>query len=73
MGLGMAKGPALAFLVGGPATSIPAMSVLATMCRKRVVAVFLAICLAGTFVLAASFQLLVERFPAFDALFQYAK
>ncbi len=71
--LGLAKGPALAFLVGGPATSIPAMSVLFTMCRKRVVAVFLAICLVGTALLAGSFQFLVNRFPAIDAMFRYAK
>ncbi len=71
--LGLAKGPALAFLVGGPATSIPAMSVLLTMCRKRVVGVFLGICLAGTLILSLSFQFLVDRYPAFNLLFEYAK
>ncbi len=73
LGLGLAKGPALAFLVGGPATSIPAMAVLSAMCRKRVVAVFLAICLAGTLVLALGFQAAVDRFPGFSALFDYVK
>lgn len=71
--LGLAKGPALAFLVGGPVTSIPAMAVLSTMCRKRVVATFLAVCLAGTLILAVSFQFVLSRFPAVDALFQYVK
>lgn len=71
--LGLAKGPALAFLIGGPVTSIPAMSVLATMCRRRVVATFLGICLAGTLLLSLSFQWAVDRYPAFSALFEYAK
>jgi len=73
LGLGLAKGPALAFLIGGPATSIPAMSVLLTMCRRRVVATFLAICLAGTLILAMSFQAAVDRFPGIDAMFDYVK
>jgi len=73
LGLGLAKGPALAFLVGGPVTSIPAMSVLFTMCRKRVVATFLSICIGGTLVLALAFQFLVSRYPAIDLLFEYAK
>ena len=73
LGLGLAKGPALAFLVGGPVSSIPAISVLFTMCRKRVVAVFLGICLAGTLFLAVAFQAAVDRFPALSALFDYVK
>lgn len=73
LGLGLAKGPALAFLIGGPVTSIPAMSVLFTMCRKRVVALFLSICIAGTLILAVSFQLAVNWFPRFSVLFDYVK
>lgn len=73
LGLGLAKGPALAFLIGGPATSIPAMSMLAAMCRKRVVASFLALCLAGTLILSISFQAAVNRFPALAAMFDYVK
>lgn len=73
LGLGLAKGPALAFLIGGPVTSIPAMSMLFTMCRKRVVAVFLALCVAGTLILAMSFQAAVDRFPAIEAMFEYVK
>ncbi len=73
LGLGLAKGPALAFLIGGPVTSIPAMSVLLTMCRKRVVAAFLGISLAGTAILALAFQFAVTRFPWIDRLFEYAK
>ena len=73
LGLGLAKGPALAFLIGGPATSIPAMSVLLTMCRRRVVATFLLLCLAGTLILSLSFQAAVRSFPAFSAMFDYVK
>jgi len=73
LGLGLAKGPALAFLIGGPATSIPAMSMLFTMCRRRVVLTFLALCLAGTLILAMSFQAAVNRFPAIEAMFDYVK
>lgn len=73
LGMGLAKGPALAFLIGGPVTSIPAMSVLFTMCRKRVVAVFLGICFAGTLILAVSFQLAVDWLPGVSALFDYVK
>ena len=73
LGLGLAKGPALAFLVGGPATSLPAMGMLLTMCRKRVVATFLAVCIAGTLILAMSFQAAVNRFPAVSAMFDYVK
>ena len=73
LGLGLAKGPALAFLIGGPVTSIPAMSVLFTMCRRRVVAAFLGICVSGTLILALAFQFLADRFPAVNLLFEYAK
>ncbi len=73
LGMGLAKGPALAFLVGGPVTSIPAMAVLVTMCRRRVILTFLGICLAGTLLLAFSFQALSDAFPAFGALFDYVK
>jgi uncharacterized membrane protein YraQ (UPF0718 family) len=68
----MAKGPALAFLIGGPVTSIPAMSVLFTMCRRRVVATFLGISLAGTLILAYGFQQVVDRVPAAAAMFDYS-
>lgn len=71
--LGLAKGPALAFLIGGPVTSIPAMSVLLAMCRRRVVATFLAISVTGTLVLSLAFQLLVDRYPSINLLFEYAK
>ncbi|MGZ8463599.1 MAG: permease [Candidatus Deferrimicrobiaceae bacterium] len=73
LGFGLAKGPALAFLIGGPATSIPAMSMLLAMCRRRVVATFLALCLAGTLILSMSFQAAVNRFPAFSVMFDYVK
>jgi uncharacterized membrane protein YraQ (UPF0718 family) len=73
LGLGLAKGPALAFLVGGPVTSIPAMAVLFSMCRRRVVAAFLCLALAGTLILAITFQGVVDRFPSVNAFFEYSK
>lgn len=73
LGLGLAKGPALAFLIGGPVTSIPALAVLVSMCRRRVVAAFMALTLVGTMILALSFQGVVDRFPAVDAFFEYTK
>jgi hypothetical protein len=54
-------------------TSIPAMSVLFTMCRKRVVTTFLGICFAGTLILAAAFQLVATRYPEISAMFDYVK
>ncbi len=69
----MAMGPALAFLIGGPVTSIPAMSVLFTMCRRRVVVAFLCISLAGTLVLAYGFQQVVDHVPAAKKMFDFSK
>jgi len=46
---------------------------LVTMCRKRVVATFLALSLAGTLILAMSFQAAVNRFPALSGMFDYVK
>jgi len=46
---------------------------LFTMCRRRVVLTFLALCLAGTLILAMSFQAAVNRFPAIEAMFDHVK
>ncbi|RMG61459.1 MAG: hypothetical protein D6713_00345 [Deltaproteobacteria bacterium] len=56
LNLGLAKGPGLAFLVGGPVTSIPAMSVLFTMCRRRVLGVYVFVSFVGTILLALVYQ-----------------
>ncbi|HEY3490262.1 MAG TPA: permease [Candidatus Deferrimicrobiaceae bacterium] len=69
----MAKGPALAFLIGGPVTSIPAMSVLFTMCRRRVVVAFLLISLSATLILSMGFQELVDRYPSVKARFEFSE
>jgi uncharacterized membrane protein YraQ (UPF0718 family) len=50
--LPLAKGPGLAFLVGGPVTALPVMAIFLTFFRKRVFFLYLGICLTGTIVLA---------------------
>jgi uncharacterized membrane protein YraQ (UPF0718 family) len=50
--LPLAKGPGLAFLVGGPVTAIPVMAIFLTFFRRRVFFLYLAICLTGTIGLA---------------------
>lgn len=69
--MGVGKGPALAFLIGGPVTSMPAMAVLWTMCRPRVVATFVAIALIGTVVLAVALQAATDLWPSAAAIFQF--
>lgn len=54
--LGAANGTAFAFLIGGPVASLPAMAMLWGMFRKRVVAIYMAIALVGTVVMAMVFQ-----------------
>jgi len=54
----LAKGPGIAMLVGGPVTALPVMGVFISMFRKRVLALYLAICISGTLVLALSWRLL---------------
>jgi uncharacterized membrane protein YraQ (UPF0718 family) len=46
--LPLAKGPGLAFLVGGPVTAIPVMAIFLTFFRRRIFFLYLAICLVGT-------------------------
>ncbi len=60
LNLGLAKGPGLAFLIGGPVTSIPAMSVLFTMCRRRVLGLYIFASFVGTLFLAITYQYLVR-------------
>lgn len=50
--LPLAKGPGLAFLVGGPVTAIPVMGIFLAFFRKRIFFLYLGICLAGTIVMA---------------------
>jgi uncharacterized membrane protein YraQ (UPF0718 family) len=52
-------GAGLAFLIGGPVTAIPTMTMLWAIFRKRVFVLYMVICLVGTIGLAYSFQYLV--------------
>jgi len=49
------KGAALAFLIGGPVTAIPAMTLLWAMFKKRVFFLYMAISLLGTVILSVFF------------------
>lgn len=60
LNLGLAKGPGLAFLIGGPVTSLPAMSVLFTMCRRRVLGLYIFVSFIGTIALAMVYQFVVR-------------
>ncbi len=53
------SGAGLAFLIGGPVTAIPTMTMLWALFRKRLFFLYLAICLVGTIGLAYAFQYLV--------------
>ena len=52
-------GAALALLIGGPVTAMPTMILFWSIFRKRVFCLYLFVCLAGTMLLAYSFQWLV--------------
>lgn len=54
---GISKGAGLAFLIGGPVTAIPVMTVFFTMFKKRVFFYYLFICVSGTFLLSLVYQL----------------
>lgn len=50
---------ALAFLIGGPVTAVPTMTMLWAIFRKRLFFLYLFICVVGTITLAYSFQYFV--------------
>lgn len=50
--ISLAKGPGLALLIGGPVTALPVMAVFLKMFHKRVVVLYLGICISGTLLLA---------------------
>ncbi len=52
-------GAGIAFLIGGPVTAIPTMTMLWAMFKKRVFFLYMFICLTGTILLSYSFQYLV--------------
>ncbi len=53
------KGAGLAFLIGGPVTAIPAMTLLWAMFKKRVFVLYMAISILGTILFAYMFSILV--------------
>jgi uncharacterized membrane protein YraQ (UPF0718 family) len=61
-GITLAKGAGIALLVGGPVTALPVMGVFITMFRKRVLALYLALCVSGTLLLALTWRLLPISF-----------
>lgn len=55
----MDAGAGLAFLIGGPVTALPAMILLWSMFKKRVIVLYLAISIFGTLFFAYSFRAFV--------------
>jgi uncharacterized membrane protein YraQ (UPF0718 family) len=60
--LGLAKGPGIAMLVGGPVTALPVMGVFLTMFHKRVFFLYLGLCVLGTLALAFGYRALPWTF-----------
>lgn len=54
----LAKGPGIALLIGGPVTALPVMGVFLSMFHKRVLLLYLCLCISGTLLLAFTFRLL---------------
>jgi len=54
----LAIGPGIAMLVGGPVTALPVMAIFFTMFKRRVLFLYLSICIVGTLGLAAIFSLI---------------
>jgi uncharacterized membrane protein YraQ (UPF0718 family) len=52
-------GAALAFMIGGPVTAVPTMILFWTIFKKRVFALYMFVCIAGTILIASAFQWLV--------------
>lgn len=52
-------GAALAFMIGGPVTAMPAMIMFWAVFKKRVFFLYMAVCIAGTVIIAYAFQFLV--------------
>lgn len=53
------SGAALAFMIGGPVTAVPTMVLFWTFFKKRVFALYMLVCFAGTLLIAYTFQFLV--------------
>ena len=60
--IALAKGAGVALLIGGPVTALPVMAVFISMFRKRVLLLYLSICLTGTLFIAFLYRLLPFSF-----------
>ncbi len=61
-GIVLSKGAGIALLIGGPVTALPVMALFIAMFRKRVLALYLAICISGTLILAFGYRWLPLSF-----------
>lgn len=52
-------GAALAFMTGGPVTAVPTMVLFWTFFKKRIFVLYMFVCLAGTLLIAYTFQFLI--------------
>ena len=59
--IALAKGPGIAMLIGGPVTALPVMAIFISMFKRRVLFLYLGLCIIGTLTLAAIFSI----FPPF--------
>ncbi len=57
----LAIGPGIAMLVGGPVTALPVMAIFISMFKRRVLFLYLGLCIIGTLALATIFSI----FPPF--------
>lgn len=54
----LAKGAGIALLIGGPVTALPVMAVFISMFKKRVMVLYLTICIVGTVSIALVYRML---------------
>lgn len=52
----LARGPGIALLIGGPVTALPVIAVFYSMFHKRVISLYLTLCVVGTLLLALFWQ-----------------
>lgn len=57
-GITLSRGAGIALLVGGPVTALPVMALFIAMFKKRVLALYLFICISGTLILALAYRAL---------------
>lgn len=61
-GIALAKGSGIALLVGGPVTALPVMGVFISMFHRRVLFLYLTLCVSGTLLLAFTYRMLPFTF-----------